>query len=335
LSALPVERDAGPLLAVRDLHRTFVRRGGIFGPPVRVAAVSGVAFDLPAASTLALVGESGSGKSTTARLVLRLLAADRGSVFFAGADWLALPQRELNARRREMGVVFQDPATSLDPRQTVGEIVVEPLVIHRIGSRTERRARVARLLSAVGLAASAADRKPHEFSGGQRQRIAIARALATEPRLVVLDEPVSALDVSVRAQVLNLLLDLQRDTPSRPAYLFIGHDLSVVRWMADRTAVMYLGRIVEEAPTETLFAAPRHPYTALLLASQPRRHPSEPAAPLRAPGEPPSPSAPPPGCPFHPRCPSARAVCAQEVPRLLPDALDPGRSVACHAPLGA
>jgi oligopeptide/dipeptide ABC transporter ATP-binding protein len=246
---------------------------------------------------------------------------------------MGLGPRDLNARRREMGVVFQDPATSLDPRLTVESIVGEPLVIHRLGSRVERRERVARLLASVGLPASALSKGPHEFSGGQRQRIAIARALATEPRLVVLDEPVSSLDVSVRAQVLNLLLDLQRDTPSRPAYLFIGHDLSVVRWVADRTAVMYLGRIVEEAPTEALFARPRHPYTALLLASQPRRHPGEGAAPLRAPGEPPSPSAPPPGCPFHPRCPSARPVCSQEVPALLPDAADPARTAACHAPL--
>jgi oligopeptide/dipeptide ABC transporter ATP-binding protein len=334
VSALPLPADGEPLLSVRDLHRTFVRRGGLFAPASRVAAVNGVAFDIPAAKTLALVGESGSGKSTTARLVLRLLAADRGTVFFGGVDWLALELRELNARRREMGVVFQDPATSLDPRQTVREIVGEPLVIHRLGSRVQRRERVGRLLASVGLPASALGKKPHEFSGGQRQRIAIARALATEPRLVVLDEPVSALDVSVRAQVLNLLLDLQRDTPSRPAYLFIGHDLSVVRWIADRTAVMYLGRIVEEAPTEALFASPRHPYTALLLASQPRRHPGDAPAPLEAPGEPPSPAAPPPGCPFHPRCPSARPVCSQEVPRLLADPANPERSVACHAPLG-
>ena len=333
MSALPRPGEIEPLLSVRDLHRTFERRGGLFAPPVRVAAVNGVAFDLPAARTLALVGESGSGKSTTARLILRLLAADRGTVFFGGADWLALPLRELNARRREIGVVFQDPATSLDPRQSVGEIVGEPLVIHRIGSRVERRERVTGLLAAVGLSSSALGKKPHEFSGGQRQRIAIARALATEPRLVVLDEPVSSLDVSVRAQVLNLLLDLQRDTPSRPAYLFIGHDLSVVRWIADRTAVMYLGRIVEEAPTEALFAAPRHPYTALLLASQPRRHPGDAAAPLRAPGEPPSPAAPPPCCPFHPRCPSARPVCSQEVPRLLADPANLERTAACHAPL--
>ncbi len=333
MSALP-RPDAGePLLSVRDLHKAFVRRGGLLAPPVSVAAVNGVAFDLPAAKTLALVGESGSGKSTTARLILRLLTADRGTVLFGGTDWMALGPRELNARRREMGVVFQDPATSLDPRQSVAEIVGEPLVIHRLGSRVQRRERTVRLLAAVGLPVSVLGRKPHEFSGGQRQRIAIARALATEPRLVVLDEPVSALDVSVRAQVLNLLLDLQRDTPSHPAYLFIGHDLSVVRWIADRTAVMYLGRIVEEAPTEALFTSPRHPYTALLLASQPRRRPGDDAAPLRAPGEPPSPAAPPPGCPFHPRCPSARPVCSQEMPRLAVDPSDPERSRACHAPL--
>jgi peptide/nickel transport system ATP-binding protein len=335
LSALPRPEGEEPLLSVRDLHRAFVQRRGWLAPEVRVSAVNGVGFDLPAAKTLALVGESGSGKSTTARLVLRLLAADRGTVLFAGTDWMGLAPKDLNARRREMGVVFQDPATSLDPRLSVESIVGEPLVIHRLGSRAERRERVARLVAAVGLPASALRKAPHEFSGGQRQRIAIARALATEPRLVVLDEPVSSLDVSVRAQVLNLLLDLQRDTPSRPAYLFIGHDLSVVRWIADRTAVMYVGRIVEEGPTDALFARPRHPYTALLLASQPRRHPGESSsAPLEVPGEPPSPASPPPGCPFHPRCPSARAICSQEVPPLLPDPSGDGRALACHAPLG-
>ena len=332
MSALPRPADEEPLLSVRDLHKTFVRRTGLLGPPVRIGAVNGVAFELAAGRTLALVGESGSGKSTTARLVLRLLAADRGTVLFGGADWLALGPRELNARRREMGVVFQDPATSLDPRLSVESIVGEPLAIHRIGSRTERRERVLGLLASVGLPESALRKAPHEFSGGQRQRIAIARALSTEPRLVVLDEPVSSLDVSVRAQVLNLLLDLQRQAPSRPAYLFIGHDLSVVRWIADRTAVMYLGRIVEEGPTESLFASPRHPYTALLIASEPRRHPDAAATTRAAPGEPPSPAAPPSGCPFHPRCPSARPVCSSEVPALVTEA--GGRAIACHAPLG-
>ena len=279
------------------------------------------------------MGESGSGKTTTARLVLRLAAADRGSVAFDGTDWLALPRRELDRRRREVGVVFQDPATSLDPRLTIGEIVAEPLAIHAIGSRVGRREKAAALVAAVGLPASALARYPSELSGGQRQRVAIARALATEPRLVVLDEPVSALDVSVRSQVLNVLRRLQRDTPSRPAYLFIGHDLSVVRWIADRTAVMYMGRIVEEAATADLFSSPRHPYTALLLASRPREAPG-PRAVRPWGGEPPSPFAPPSGCPFHPRCASARPVCSQELPALVAGPAEGGRSVACHAPLG-
>jgi oligopeptide/dipeptide ABC transporter ATP-binding protein len=319
---------AVPLLSVRDLHKTFTSRTG----PVSV--LHGVCFDLAAGSTLALVGESGSGKTTTARVVLRLAASDRGSVFFDGVDWLALPTRELNRRRRDVGVVFQDPATSLDPRLTIGEIVAEPLAIHGIGARAGRRARAAALIASVELPVSALTRLPRELSGGQRQRVAIARALATGPRLVVLDEPVSALDVSVRSQILNLLRDLQRGAPSRPAYLFIGHDLSVVRWIADRTAVMYMGRIVEEAPTSVLFDSPRHPYTALLLASRPRETPGPRSSCRTAPSEPPSPVDPPSGCPFHPRCASARPVCAQEMPALVSDP-ESGRSVACHAPLGA
>jgi peptide/nickel transport system ATP-binding protein len=254
-------------------------------------------------------------------------------VQFDGTDWLALPRRELDRRRREVGVVFQDPATSLDPRLTIGEIVAEPLAIHAIGSRAGRREKAADLVASVGLPASALARRPSELSGGQRQRVAIARALATEPRLVVLDEPVSALDVSVRSQILNVLSSLQKDTPSRPAYLFIGHDLSVVRWIADRTAVMYMGRIVEEAATAALFSSPRHPYTALLLASRPRETPGPRAARPRL-GEPPSPLAPPSGCPFHPRCASARPVCSQEVPALIAGPAEGGRSVACHVPLG-
>ncbi|MGZ6989230.1 MAG: oligopeptide/dipeptide ABC transporter ATP-binding protein [Thermoanaerobaculia bacterium] len=317
-----------PLLSVNDLHKTFVTGAG------RVTALRGVAFDLAAGETLALVGESGSGKTTAARLVLRLAAPDRGSVHFDGIDWLALSLRELNRRRREVGVVFQDPATSLDPRLTVGEIVAEPLAIHGIGARSERRLLVADLVASVGLPTSAMARLPRSLSGGQRQRVAIARALATGPRLVVLDEPVSALDVSIRSQILNLLKSLQRGAPSRPAYLFIGHDLSVVRWIADRAAVMYLGRIVEEAPTAALFASPRHPYTALLLASRPREAPGPRSVPRAVPGDPPSPVAPPSGCPFHPRCASARPVCAQEVPALVAGPAEGGRSVACHAPLG-
>lgn len=316
-----------PILSVRDLHKTWG------AGPSRVTALHGVAFDLAAGSTLALVGESGSGKTTTARLVLRLATPDRGSVIFDGADWLALPARELNRRRREVGVVFQDPATSLDPRLSIGDIVAEPLQIHRIGSRAERKALAAALVASVGLPASVLTRLPRELSGGQKQRVAIARALSTGPRLVVLDEPVSALDVSIRSHILDLLRGLQRETPSRPAYLFIGHDLSVVRWIADRTAVMYMGRIVEVAPTAALFEAPRHPYTALLLASRPREAPGARPAARAAPFEPPSPSERPAGCPFHPRCASARPVCTLEVPALLERPEESGRRVACHAPL--
>ncbi len=316
------------LLSVRDLHKTFHSAAG------PVTALHGVGFDLAAGSTLALVGESGSGKTTAARVVLRLASPDRGTVLFDGSDWLALPVRELNRRRREVGVVFQDPATSLDPRLTVGEIVGEPLAIHRIGGRAKRRARTAALVASVELPVSALTRLPRELSGGQRQRVAIARALATEPRLVVLDEPVSALDMSVRSQILNLLRDLQRDTSSRPAYLFIGHDLSVVRWIADRTAVMYMGHIVEEAPTSVLFSSPRHPYTALLLASRPREAPGARPSRPTASTEPPSSAIPPPGCPFHPRCASARPICAQKMPPFVSDLAASGRSFACHAPLG-
>lgn len=324
-----------PLLSVGGLSKTFVTKRGLLAPPVRVNAVADVSFSVERGRTLALVGESGSGKSTTARLVLRLLTPDAGSVRFDGVDWLALPEAELNRRRRDVGVVFQDPATSLDPRMTVGEIVAEPLDIHGIGKGKGREERVASLLASVGLPVSAVARTPQEFSGGQRQRIGIARALATEPKLVVLDEPVSALDVSVRAQVLNLLLDLQERTPSRPAYLFIGHDLAIVRQFADRTCVMYLGRVVEEAPTARLFAAPRHPYTTLLLASEPRRLPAgRDVRRPRASGEPPSPAEPPPGCPFHPRCPSVQQRCRQERPGL--DAPVPGTDhrVACFYPNG-
>jgi oligopeptide/dipeptide ABC transporter ATP-binding protein len=329
-----------PILSVRDLHRSFdATRTAASGRSSggRVAAVNGVSFDLGAGKTLALVGESGSGKSTTARLILRLLEPDRGAIHFDGVDWLSLPPKELNRRRRDVGVVFQDPATSLDPRMTVEEIVREPLAIHRLFPGRARRDRVASLLAAVGIPASALPKSPREFSGGQRQRIAIARALSTEPRFVVLDEPVSSLDVSIRAQVLNLLGDLQKTTPSRPAYLFIGHDLSVVRALADEVAVMYLGRIVETGPAAEVFARPRHPYTALLLASQPAEAPPPPGerrVRLRAPGEPPSPADPPPGCPFHPRCPAAHGVCREAFPREEPVGDAGGHRFSCYFPAG-
>ena len=320
-----------PLLSVRGLSKSFetARRG--FAKPPRVKAVQDVSFDVEPAKTVALVGESGSGKTTTARLVLRLVEPDAGSVSFDGVDWLALDRTSLNRRRKDLSVVFQDPATSLNPRMTVFDIVSEPLAIHGLYPGKERREKVRELLLSVGLPDSAAEKTPREFSGGQRQRIGIARALSTSPRFVVLDEPVSALDVSVRAQILNLLRDLQEETPSHPAYLFIGHDLQVVREIADRTAVMYLGRIVEEGPTAGLFEAPRHPYTSLLLASQPRETPDEPKSRAIPQGEPPSPASPPPGCAFHPRCPSARARCRDERPE---ERVEGDRRVACFFPNG-
>ena len=308
---------AGALLSVRGLAKTFrASRPVLWGGTRReVRAVSDVSFDLAAGETLALVGESGSGKSTTARLVLRLLAPDRGEIRFDGLDWLALPLAELNGARRDVGVVFQDPGSSLEPaddrRRHRRRAARHPP--HRDGA-AERRERVRPSCTSVGLPAAgrpSAGRGSSPAGSGSGSRI--ARALATEPKLVVLDEPVSALDVSIRAQVLNLLLELQETTPSRPAYLFIGHDLGVVRHLADRTAVMYLGRIVEEGPTEERpRLAPRHPYTALLLASRPglgEGRTRTPMARRKVAGEPASPASPPPGCPFHPRCPRAGERC--------------------------
>ncbi len=321
------------LLEVRDLRKEFAA-GGARGRRGRVVAVAGVSFSLSEGETLALVGESGSGKTTTVRIVLRLIGPDRGTVRFDGLDWLSLPPGELNRQRRKIGVVFQDPATSLDPKMTVEQIVTEPLAIHRMGDRAARRRRAAELLESVGLPGSALSKRPAEFSGGQRQRIAIARALSTSPKLMVLDEPVSALDVSVRAQVLNLLADIRGKADPKPASLFIGHDLSVVAHVADRTAVMYLGRIVEEGPTEALFRSPRHHYTALLLASQPRTAPG--GRPAEATGpqqEPASAAAVPSGCPFHPRCPAAMPRCRQEMPAEVVEEQGTPRRFSCFEPL--
>ncbi|MDB5316311.1 MAG: peptide transporter ATP-binding protein [Rhodospirillales bacterium] len=295
------------MLALEDVARRFGT----------VRAVDGVTLSVAQGQVLAVVGESGCGKSTLGRLALRLIEPDRGRIRFAGEDLGKLSPRALRARRRDMQLIFQDPFGSLDPRMTVEQAVAEPLILHNIVPRAKVRERVAEMLTRVGLRPELATRWPHEFSGGQRQRIAIARALASGPKLVIGDEPVSALDVSVQAQVVNLLQDLIRDLGL--TFILISHDLGVVRHIADRVAVMYLGRIVEEGTTAAIFTAPRHPYTRALLAAVPGQGGGAP--PLE--GDVPSPSNPPPGCHFHTRCPFAEAICRVESP-----ALEGG--VACH-----
>jgi oligopeptide/dipeptide ABC transporter ATP-binding protein len=326
---------ADALVEVRDLVKHFpIRRGIVLQRQVgAVQAVDGVTFDVLQGETLGLVGESGCGKSTTARLITRLLDPTSGSIRFEGQDIAGLSRKELKPLRREIQMIFQDPYSSLNPRKTVGTIIGEPFVIHGIESDADRRKkRVQELMEQVGLNPEHYNRLPHEFSGGQRQRIGVARAIALKPKLVIADEPVSALDVSIQAQILNLLRDLQRDLGL--TIVFIAHDLSVVRHMCDRVAVMYLGRIVEMATSEQLFAHPRMPYTGALMSAVPVADPRLAAEKKRQilTGDVPSPTNPPRACRFHTRCPKAQAgKCDVDDPVL--DTKDGGNLAACHFPL--
>ncbi|AGS26000.1 ABC transporter ATP-binding protein [Rhizobium etli] len=307
-----------PLLSVSELKTHYKSRDGL------LRAVDGVDLVVERGETVGLVGESGCGKSTLGKTVLRLVNATAGRIEFKGEDITLLDQRRLRSVRKSIQMIFQDPFASLNPRQTIGEILEAPLVVHRAGNRTERRQTVADVVTKVGLPADSVNRYPHEFSGGQRQRIGIARALLLNPELIVCDEPVSALDLSIQAQILNLLLEMKKEFGL--SYLFISHDLSVVRYFADRVMVMYLGRIVESADNATLWSDPRHPYTKALMEAVP--DPSRPrqAAPLG--GDLPSPSNIPQGCRFHTRCPLATDLCRTEEPESR--AVAPGHQVACH-----
>ena len=317
-----------PLLSVRNLAKHFPVRGGLLRREIdRVHAVDGVSFDIAPGETLGLVGESGCGKSTTGRCIMRLIEPSAGAIWFQGKDVTGLQGEAMRAMRRDMQIIFQDPFASLNPRHTVGAIVGEAMVIHNlVRTRREREDRVADLLETVGLKPDHMRRFPHEFSGGQRQRIGIARALAVEPKLIVCDEPVSALDVSVQAQVINLLEDLLEKFGL--TYLFIAHDLSVVEHISDRVAVMYLGRVVEVAPARALYDDPQHPYTEALLSAVPIPDPAAKRARIVLQGEVPNPIHPPSGCHFHTRCPIAAPLCKAEAPPLENDGA--GHWTACH-----
>jgi oligopeptide/dipeptide ABC transporter ATP-binding protein len=316
-----------PLLEVKDLKKHYPIKKGLFGKQVgAVKAVDGVSFSIQPGETLGIVGESGCGKSTTGRAILRLIEPTAGEVLFDGQDIRKLPPDEMRKFRTNMQIVFQDPYASLDPRWTVQRTLEEPLRTHLKLSEAEIKDRIAELMSVVGLAPYHASRFPHEFSGGQRQRIGIARALALRPKFVVCDEPVSALDVSIQAQVLNLMQDLQSQFSL--TYMFISHDLSVVKFICDRVGVMYLGRMVEMAPTAEMFAEPLHPYTKALMSAVPVPDPEAARERIVLTGDVPNPQSPPTGCTFHTRCPYVMDSCRQAVPEWRE--VSPGRHVACH-----
>jgi ABC-type dipeptide/oligopeptide/nickel transport system ATPase component len=325
-----VKRD-GPLLEIRDLKMYFPVKGGVFmTAKAQCKAVDGVSLVIRPGETLGLVGESGCGKSTLGKCIVRLNQPTSGQILFDGADLAPLSRSQMKPHRRHIQMIFQDPADSLNSRHSVGNILEEPFIVHGIGDDAERRRRVGDLLRTVGLPASAAERFPFEFSGGQRQRIGIARAIALNPQLVVCDEPVSALDVSIQSQVLNLMLDLQREL--KLSYLFIAHDLAVVKHISDRIAVMYLGHIVETAAAEEIYRSPRHPYTRALISAIPVPNPRKHRDRIILQGDVPSPINPPSGCPFHTRCPHVQERCRIEKPALRTVATTAGveQQVACH-----
>ncbi|MFT8710372.1 MAG: dipeptide ABC transporter ATP-binding protein [Sporolactobacillus sp.] len=315
------------LLDVTNLKKYYpIKEGLLQKTKETVRAVDGVSFSVNQGETLGIVGESGCGKSTTGRMIMRLIEPTEGQIVFDGKNLLQLSRNEMRKARKDIQMIFQDPFASLNPRQTIGQIIEEPMIVHHIGNRKRRQERVRELLELVGLSAYQAKRYPHQFSGGQRQRIGIARALAVEPKLIIADEPVSALDVSVQSQVLNLLQDLQGKF--NLTYMFIAHDLSVVRHISDRVGVMYLGKLVELADSEQLYSQPKHPYTKALLSAVPIPDPDNQSERIILSGDVPSPAHPPSGCPFHDRCPVAKDICSKEIPHLRE--LTDGRLVSCH-----